>query len=445
MNICSNPVEMLKSPEVRRYFISILQSEFLSQDEKYNRFIEFFELGNRLQNQLLEYGDKLLTDDEAQKNQILSAASKKIGIWHPDQILQETKDSLLRAIRRLKNSQHPDSGWGSQFEISDLWGTVFTVLCLNSAKKVDEFASKFDDSLINDGISWLNKHLDDWSVDNIFEGKGKSIYHISIVVTCYKKLDQESFPEILSFQDRINQCLDVLSGSQNNDGGWDARIWNTYKGSGHSEVGGTSFAIHALMNAKDDKFKQNIREGIQWLINTQNDDGSWNKDSCTPNNEKISGVKSINKTCDALNALMSAVNYHFDLKNFEESINKANHWILSQQKLILEYPNIPGWGWIDPSVGTILENTCLTLETLLKLYSLEKNKDIEIKDQQDYISLPLLTNNARWLMKHQYKEATSKEDGNWRDEQTARIALALINYYRIIKDDPLFHPSNQKD
>ena len=231
MNLCSNPAEMLKDPEVRRYFINILQSKFLSQDEKYNKFIEFFELGNRLQSQLLEYGDKLLTDDETQRNKILSAASQQIGIWHPEQILQETKDSLQRAIQRLKNSQHPDNGWGSQFEISDLWGTVFAVLCLNSAKKVNEFASKIDDNLINDGISWLNKHPDDWSVDNIFEGQGKSIYRISIVVTCYQNLDQESFPEILSFQDRINQCLDVLSGSQNNDGGWDATIWNTYKGS----------------------------------------------------------------------------------------------------------------------------------------------------------------------------------------------------------------------
>jgi len=69
------------------------------------------------------------------------------------------------------------------------------------------------------------------------------------------------------------------------------------------------------------------------------------------------------------------------------------------------------------------EDTCLTLETLVKMPG---------------PSLPLLTSNANWLIKNQYKEKGSDEDGNWKYGHTARITLSLIEYYKIIKESPLF-------
>jgi len=76
-----------------------------------------------------------------------------------------------------------------------------------------------------------------------------------------------------------------------------------------------------------------------------------------------------------------------------------------------------------------LENTWLTLETL-----------VQIKSER--LSLPVLTANAQWLIKQQHTPAAgedSVEDGKWEPSgHTARIALSLIEFYKKIKESPLF-------
>jgi hypothetical protein len=198
--------------------------------------------------------------------------------------------------------------------------------------------------------------------------------------------------------------------------------------------------------------EQSFRKGLQWFIETQNDDGSWNNKSCTPASKKIEGVPSITKTCDAIKGILTVKDSLPTSKNvpstsLEEKIlspedyavEKGVNWLLSQEKPLYDQnKNITGWGWGAETIGdqkiADIENTWLTLETLVQIDS-------------PNISLPLLTANAQWLMKQQHKPATDEdpiEDGKWEPKgHTARIALSLIEFYKKIEGSPLFKKNPQ--
>src|SRR5260370_29806295 len=127
MAIFTDPLIILKDPQIRRYFLSVLQST-LSEDDKYERFIDFFELQSQVKSEMVNsYCAQLLVGDEEQFGKLASAAGQKIGIWKPDEILSQTHNSIMRALRRLKNSQHRDGGWGFQPEVSGACATAFAV------------------------------------------------------------------------------------------------------------------------------------------------------------------------------------------------------------------------------------------------------------------------------------------------------------------------------
>ncbi len=421
MNCKTNPSETLNDPEVRKYFLEILESNLSSQD-KYDKFIRFFKLETEINNGMLSYGSKLLTDDKNKIDKILFDVVQKIGIWKPYKIIEQTKDSIKGAIRRLKNSQHRDGGWGFDIESSNFWGTAYAVLCLDSAKNLREI--KFDvdfNSMVERGINWIEDNSMYWSVEHISPQGEMPVYEISLAIKCFYQVEKKHLSKKTS--DAISQCVERLIESQNSDGGWDAKIWGTEVRS-HikvwSEVGATSFVLQALAETRSEKVRRTIDKGINWLIKTQNLDGSWNDGSCAPGKNKLSGKPSINKTCDALQGILMGKN------NINESIaniDQAVEWLQKMEKPIIdENRNIKGWGWDDYTVAHF-ENTCLTLETL-----------VELPDA----SLPLLTANAQWLMENQYKKDGDMEDGDWKGGHTARIALSLIEYYRKIKESPLF-------
>ena len=102
--------------------------------------------------------------------------------------------------------------------------------------------------------------------------------------------------------------------------------------------------------------------------------------------------------------------------------------MLSQETPLFERTQKIGWGWKADKENTTLENTCLTLETLVRIGTENEN-----------ISLPLLVNNAQWLISQQ------QDDGSWDYGLTSRVAHALIKFYGKIKDDPLFETSKEVD
>jgi squalene-hopene/tetraprenyl-beta-curcumene cyclase len=75
-----------------------------------------------------------------------------------------------------------------------------------------------------------------------------------------------------------------LESVQHEDGGWGERC-DTYddpvfKGQGPSTASQTAWAVMGLL-AFDDPFRPSVQRGIEYLIRTQNPDGSWTEDEIT--------------------------------------------------------------------------------------------------------------------------------------------------------------------
>ena len=80
------------------------------------------------------------------------------------------------------------------------------------------------------------------------------------------------------------QARDWLESVQHEDGGWGERC-NTYddpvfKGQGPSTASQTAWALMGLL-AMDDTSRASIQRGIDYLVRTQNPDGSWTEDETT--------------------------------------------------------------------------------------------------------------------------------------------------------------------
>ena len=447
MAVFTNPLLILKDPQIRKYFLSVLQSS-LSEDDKYERFINFFELQGQVKTEMLgRYGDQLLSGEVDQLDKIASAASQRIGIWNPEKILQQTHESITRALLRLKHSQHRDGGWGFQPEMSSPWGTAFAVLCLNSANHAGDFNPGLDDNLKN-GLHWLRDHPESWAIENIETNGSRSVYDLSIVIRCCYEARDVASPQ-------LNEAWHKLWELQNDDGGWDARVWaDDYPGLTRvfSDVGATRMALQALATVKRYEqpdstvdFASIFLKGLQWFLRTQNEDGSWNNKSCTPNSTVIEGYPSITKTCDGIKGILTATNLvpvlDEKLAAANAAVDNAVNWLLSKEQALYDPTGtIAGWGWGDEMIGELrideMQNTWLTLETLVQVDS-------------PGISLPLLAANAQWLIKQQHQPTANEdpiEDGKWEPMgHTARIALSLIEFYKKIQGSPLFEKTEADD
>ena len=415
-----NIVDTLEDTEVKNYFLNILDRDIPSI-EKYNKFIEFFKYKSSIKNRVMNYTMHQIPTDRDQIDKIVSKVSREMGYWSPQKTQEKTADAIKRAIRRLKKSQHCDGGWGPYAEISNFWYTCYAVLCLLSAKKSEDISFDVDtDEMLMKGIDWLLKNSREWSVECIPPISGISLYHVSLAVRCFSQ-SRDKYPVVDNATQHIIQ-------SQNEDGGWDASIWGAEIRTPikvYSEVGAASMALQALAEIKPKGCQNSVRKAIHWLFETQNEDGSWNNGSCSPDRKplQLGGKPVINKTCDALQGILVGDTFGIKREPFEEErIARAVRWLQNREKPILdEDRKIKGWGW-DYSIHDF-ENTCLTLETLVKMPD---------------ASLTLLTSNASWLMKNQHKEEGSDEDGNWKYGHTARITLSLIEYYKKIKESSLF-------
>jgi squalene-hopene/tetraprenyl-beta-curcumene cyclase len=82
----------------------------------------------------------------------------------------------------------------------------------------------------------------------------------------------------------LTRARDWLEGVQHQDGGWGERC-NTYedpvfKGRGPSTASQTAWAVMALC-AFGDPDRPSLRRGIEYLVQTQNQDGSWSEEETT--------------------------------------------------------------------------------------------------------------------------------------------------------------------
>ena len=414
------PAERLRDPGVQNFFLGVLQSDVPSE-EKYEKFVQFFELESILSRKIASRSDELVGEEDEEKIQeILATAAEEVGVWEPRKILAETEDCLRRAVRRLLVSQHHDGGWGYQPEVSSIWATVYGVLALHLAEP-HRFVDADLRAAHERGLDWLMGQRAEWSVEEIPPRQERSIYELSAVIVCMCETGRNRDPAVRRL---ISTCIERLHGAQNQDGGWDRSLWGAeWPGptGKWSETGATSFALQALAVAGGEASKPVVANGIDALVSTQNDDGSWNIMIAQQLLDR--GPRTVTKTCDALKGILVAARIDIDIDPYKDAIARGVDYLMRrEQPIYSDARTIAGWGWFSEELST-LENTCHTLETLLWV---------------ENASIPLLTSNASWLIRSQYEAHDSLEDGKWVNNDTGRIALSLVCFYNAIKASPLF-------
>ncbi|MBN1953759.1 MAG: terpene cyclase/mutase family protein [Anaerolineae bacterium] len=415
MSTLENPLEILQDPEVRGYLMGILESN-LTNEQKYQKLIDCFARIGQVTERMMSHAGELIAGSKEQVQHITSQVGQDMNLHRK---VQQTEDAIVRAVRRLSRSQHSDGGWGFQFDVSNFWGTAYAVLCLNAAQELENLAYDVDVAgMLQRGLSWIGSHPEMWAVEYINPGSGMPVYEISLAVRCFYQAGQ---PRLEAIPPTVSYSIERLVQAQNEDGGWDAQVWGfdvTTPTRCYSEVGATSAALQALGEVRQADYRAIVERAIRWLTATQNADGSWNSGSCHPGQEGLSGSPALNKTCDALQGMLVGQAFEIDLRPLGGRINRAVEWLRGEERPIFDAEgNIEGWGWGH------YENTCLTLETLVKMPD---------------APLPLLSANAQWLLKTQTRQEGDVQDGNWQQWHTARIALSLIAYYQIIKKSSLF-------
>ena len=421
LNVSPSPADRLEDGEVKKFFLGILRSD-LPAEQKYEKFVEFFRLDSSLTRELASRGHELKGHNEETVQQVLATAAQNAGVWKPQEILAETKECLGRAVRRLLVSQHRDGGWGHEVEVSSIWETVYGAHSLYMAEKhgLDDRGLR---QAYERGLDWLMSHRDGWSVEVVPPGEERSIYELSAVIRCLYEVGRGENPEIRTV---VSACIARLEDAQNEDGGWDRSIWGSaWQGPTRtwSETGATSFALQALAVAGGERRRPAVLKGIDRLASAQNDDGSW---SIMIFRQLDRGARSVTKTCDALKGILAGRRIDIDLTPYQEKISKGVEYLQRREQPIFnDARRITGWGWYSDDLG-LVENTCHTLETLLK-----------IKEA----SLPLLTSNAAWLIGCQFKDQGNLDEGKWANSETGRITLALLQFYEAIKASPLFAPT----
>jgi hypothetical protein len=409
-----NPVDTLNDAQVRNYFIGILESG-LSSEEKYQRFVSYFEKEQAIWEQLESRlggsrdGDQSPELADEDWEQMLDDIGAKMGAWHPEQLLGDMKDSILRAVLRLSRSQHHDGGWGPRIEDSNLWGTANAVMCLLAVRRAGLESQQVDTgTALQRGIAWLRhkKHRDEWWVGRLRGTDTMSVLCVSMAVLCFVEAAAQKVIDALP---EVPVCIEGLLESQNRDGGWDASLWGPdikTEIRKWSEIPATCFAVQALAASGEERVRQAIFRAADWCLRWQKPDGSWSR---MPGDH----LATIPSTCAALQGLTAAVRLGKTSDTMTDAVDKAISWLDIQEKPILdEERKIIGWGY---GYGVFdFENACLTLETLVNV-------------QQP--CLPLLAANANLLMSLQTKDSTTVENGNWPKGDTARIARALVGFH----------------
>jgi hypothetical protein len=418
-----SPAEILGDPEVKRFFLGLMQSN-LGPEDTYGQFVRFFELRAALSAELTQHSGALRSGNRDQADRVLAAAAHEAGLWQPREILDATLDTLKRALRRLLNSQHRDGGWGYQPEVSSTWATVYATMALHRAEELGGLAEDAATRAARRGIDWLLDHRIYWSVEDIPDTGARKIYELSAVLRSLLEIGADSSPEVRRL---VAVCLQRLIEAQNADGGWDASMWGAAAHPGEirrwSDVGATSLAVQALASTRDpvpDWFLAAIVNGKAALGRSQNPDGSWSVMLHPQSLAEAGGVPT--KTCDAIKGLLAGKRLGFDITAYQQEIDRAVEWLERREKPIYTETGIAGWGWTGSELP-VLEETCHTLETLLRV---------------DRVRLPLLASNAIWLMRSQHREESSVEDGKWSNGDTGRIVLSLLEFYRVILHSPLF-------
>ncbi len=173
------------------------------------------------------------------------------------------------------------------------------------------------------------------------------------------------------------------------------------------DVGATSWAIIALVEAGIDPSSEIIMKSTEWLKNNQHEIGGWGR---FWKNEPNS-ISVITRTYDVISALLKAgEDIHSPV------VQKAVKWIENLQSLIREEENVQtwGWGWEGFQKENIymsdVENTAIAVLILL-IGEVEPNS-------------PIIISGIKWLM------ARKMEETFW-GIHTPRVVVCLNKFTNI--------------
>ena len=431
-----DPVRTLEHPEVR-FFLTHLFASDARSDEKYLMLTRLFELQDRLSRKIWEHeGPEEDTPDAMQK--MVAAIARHEGVWKSEELKRRTLDSVRCGVEYIRKSRYEDErGWRVLREDAcRLWATGHALLALCSARDLPEFAQDTK-QMIDEGVGWVISDLREWFVESFPPPEQRSVYEVGLGLICLHEALPLAENRRAAVAPLIKATLHGLCGAQNADGGWDATIARQ----GHvgttgvfSDVGATSWAVQSLARwngasvdgSESHNFEAAVRKGIDWLLQTQNEDGSWSDGSCQPGTGlRLTGNPSITKTCDAIRGVLCAKHIEFTAA-YDTPVRRAVAWLRHQERRlpVEKGESVIGWAWEDKaSRDTHSITTCMTLETLV---------------QVDEVSLPLFTANAQWLMDSQDRVLGSPTYGAWPQGDSFRSTLSLIEYYKRIVTSPFF-------
>jgi hypothetical protein len=478
----SSAAEALRDKLVKDYFLSVLASE-LDNEEKYQRFVDFFEREEEIRGEVLEsYPLKSSQQTPGQGKSlgtIVNEVSRKLKIWKPEHVLTQTINSVEQALEWMKRTQKPDGRFSNK-PGGDIvfWETAYSSLCLAAAAALrpSPLAEGKLEGMFELTVQWLDKNADGWAFNKYPEDELIPSYDVALAVLCFYKLGPERFTGELAH--RIPGALARLITSRSPEGGWASRPWEPEEperkrhllADNESEVGATSLVIRALLETRNPAYHNQISEAIQWLLGCQDPEGSWS-------NVFTTGGPDIPKTCDAVQALLATQEAGWPEGRLKSALNRAVAWLQSQEQAIFQHGKVMGWQWdvipteIDSKafskiVEALEVRSPDDIAVLREVYKenpdrgeqgtflLSEDTDrikrerakeifIDIAWSLDFTStcltiealvgageasLPLLSSSVEWLIRNQYKK---ESDGN-RDEMwgwnTPRITLSLIRF-----------------
>lgn len=428
--------QVVSRPKAREHLLKVLRQESLSPEAKYQKLVEFIESVEKVAQAGWLCDEECWQEETFAGPQAVAPALRGLpnpsllqkDFWDWQVALQDTENSIRRALERIRRCRHRDGGYGYHIEHSSVWGTCRAMSAL--VKSQGRFDLEWDqEELIQGCVAWLRSRQMQWAMLVSRPSEDRGQYETALAVCALIEVGPRYLGDLAY---AVERTVLALAEAQNIDGGWDATLWGGASQGQHgiwSEVGATSLAVQAIAawglwekkGGHASELRQRLIAAMQWLRAAQNNDGSWNAGSCSPDSVRPRERPSATKTCDAIKGILVSSQFlNGDAsESIEECVTKGAHWVLGEERLLTNSQGaVMGWGFSDPHLAD-LDSTCLVLETLVHVKT---------------VSPIHLWANVRSLMAAQHREPGSVDDGKWAFGDTFRICSGLIEFHRKLKD-----------